>query len=206
MSEVAPRPNAVAAYDAGTLRLAGARLHLRRPEAGDAPRVARFMADYDVVKNLSRAPFPYEPKDAVDWLASIAAAEPPRNAYPFAIVTGEGLIGVVGITVNPQNPASVELGYWLGKPYWGQGFATEAARLAVAFAFNDLGLQELEAGHFADNAASGRVLQKLGFAYISVEPRFSKARACEVACRMMSLSRETFVQDGTDQEGARHGG
>lgn len=208
MSEAAARPRLkqVAAYDAGALTLVGPRVTLRRPEPGDAPRVAALMNDYDVVKNLSRAPWPYGPQDAAEWLAHIAAPNAARGDYPFAVVTGEGLVGVVGISTNPQNSEGVELGYWFGRPYWGQGYATEAARLALEFAFRELDLQEIDAGHFADNAASGRVLQKLGFAYTEDAPRFSKARNCEVACRMMILPRSRFAEGRANQEGTRHGG
>ena len=206
MSEAAPRLKQVAAYDAGTLRLTGARVTLRRPEPGDAPRVAALMNDFDVVKNLSRAPWPYGHEDAVGWLAHVTAPSDARSDYPFAVVTGDGQIGTVGISTNPQNPDGVELGYWFGRPYWGQGYATEAARLALEFAFADLDLQVIDAGHFADNAASGRVLQKLGFAYTEDAPRFSRARACEVTCRMMTLPRARFAEGGANQEGTRHGG
>jgi len=208
MSETAAGPGLkqIAAYEAGAFALGGPRITLRRPESGDTARVATHMDDYDVVKNLSRAPWPYRRQDAEDWLAHVVQPNCARGDYPFAVVTGAGLIGVVGISTNPQNPGSVELGYWFGRPYWGQGYATEAARLALEFAFGALDLPEIEAGHFADNAASGHVLQKLGFAYTEDAPRFSKARDCEVACRMMILPRERFVQGRTDQEGMRHGG
>lgn len=201
-----PRLTHVSAYEAGTLALSGPRVTLRRPEPGDAPRVAALMNDYDVVKNLSRAPWPYGLQDAVDWLDHVVTPAGPRADYPFAVVTGAGMIGTLGISTNPQNPDSVELGYWFGRPFWGQGFATEAGHLALDFAFADLGLATIEAGHFADNAASGRVLQKLGFAYTEDVTRFSKARASEVVCKMMILSREGFAASRTDQEGTRHGG
>lgn len=129
MSAQALKP--VPAYEDGTLRLADGRVTLRRPLAEDAAAVAGHMNDFDVVKNLSRAPWPYTRADAESWLAGIAAEAGPRGAYPFAIVTGGALAGVVGISTNPANPGEVELGYWLGRPFWGQGYATQAARLAV---------------------------------------------------------------------------
>ena len=55
-----------------------------------------------------------------------------------------------------------ELGYWIGKPYWGQGYCTEAARATLDFGFEQLGLNRIFAHHFARNPASGRVMQKIG--------------------------------------------
>lgn len=192
------------AYEAGTLRLNGARVALRRPMGSDAPDVFHGMNDFDVVKNLSRAPWPYTLQDAVSWLEGVENGGPQRTAYPFAILADGRRIGTVGITNHGD---AVELGYWLARDAWGQGYATEAARLAVRFAFTNLRLEELAAGHFVDNAASGRVLVKLGFAYTHTVARFSKARDCDVDCRMMMLSRARFAAGQNDSEGGTdHGG
>ncbi len=202
-SSIPPQP----AYDAGALALEGARVTLRRPLTSDAMSVFQGMNDFEVVRNLSRAPWPYTLHDAVSWLEGIETAGPGRSAYPFAIVTGGAYVGTVGISINPQNPDSVELGYWIARKAWGNGYATEAARLALAFAFTHLELKELEAGHFIDNAASGRVLEKLGFAYTHTVARFSKARDCDVDCRMMILPRTRFTAGQNDSEGGTdHGG
>ena len=85
-----------------------------------------------------------------------------------------------------------ELGYWLGKPFWGQGYATEAAKKLVSFAFHDLKATSLWAGWYHDNPASGRVLEKLGCRPDGVEPRHSLARGHAVYCHMVALTREQF--------------
>ena len=78
------------------------------------------------------------------------------------------------------------MGYWIGRPYWGQGYATEAATAALAWAGAGWGKRLVVSGHFADNPASGRVLEKAGFLYTGVvEPRHSKARGEAAATRMM---------------------
>lgn len=192
--------------DIDALRLTGARVTLRRPQMGDAVRVAELMNDYGVVKNLSRAPWPYSLADAISWLEAITGHGGNPPDYPFAIVTGEGLVGVIGISRNPQNPGAAELGYWLGRYYWGRGIATEAGRLALGFAFETLGLDDVEAGHFEDNAASGRVLQKLGFTYTVDVARFSNARACDVRCRMMVLPRARFGDGANTAQGGKNDG
>jgi len=193
-------------YDAGTLILKGAHVTLRRPSMSDADAVTKRMSDFEVCKNLSRAPWPYTYSDAEGWLAGIEGGAGVRSAYPFAIVTGGEMVGTVGLSVNPQNPDSIELGYWIGRESWGKGYASEAARLALEFAFGPLGLEAIEAGHFADNAASGRVLEKLGFVYTENVARYSKARDCDVDCRMMILPRSTFVAIENDSEGGTDNG
>jgi RimJ/RimL family protein N-acetyltransferase len=83
--------------------------------------------------------------------------------HHFAITLRESgeLVGAIGIDVEERH-ARAELGYWIGVPYWGRGYATEAATAVVAHAFDDLGLNRVYAYHFTTNPASGRVLQKIG--------------------------------------------
>lgn len=191
-----------AKHDLSALALKGPRVMLRRPRIDDAVEIHDGIGHYEVVKNLSRAPWPYELTHAAAWLSGLESADAVRNDFPFAIVRDGKIIGVVGVHLRAEGP---ELGYWLRQSAWGQGYATEAARLALAFAFDELDLSEVEAGHFADNPASGRVLQKLGFTYTGDQPRYSQARGEDVVCRMMILPRARFAE-GRTQEGASHGG
>jgi RimJ/RimL family protein N-acetyltransferase len=94
-----------------------------------------------------------------------------------------------------------EMGYWLGRPYWGQGYATEAARKLAAFAFSGLKAGRLTAGYFHDNPASGRVLEKIGFKPDGAEHRDCLARGHTVYCLGMLLQRENFGRrpDGKSQ-------
>ena len=134
------------------------RLLLRPVSADDLPHIAALMADYDVVKNLSTAPHPYTLADAEAFFARPRESE----AHDFAIIRksdGE-LIGKIGMRAKD---GVFEMGYWIGKPRWGHGFATESARRVLAFGFNELKLERIVAGWFEDNPASGRVLEKLGF-------------------------------------------
>jgi RimJ/RimL family protein N-acetyltransferase len=80
-----------------------------------------------------------------------------------------------------------ELGYWLARPYWGLGFATEAGRAMVDIARHSLRLKKLCSGHFLDNPASGRVLAKLGFRPGGVTRRYSAGRGEEAPCRLFEL-------------------
>jgi hypothetical protein len=93
----------------------------------------------------------------------------------------QGLIGAIG--AHKRGEDGFEMGYWFGRPYWGQGFATEAGTAFVSEAKN---LGALNAGHFVDNPASGRVLSKVGFAYTGETlPMFSLGRGESVGCKRM---------------------
>ena len=86
----------------------------------------------------------------------------------------------------PDDAGRPEMGYWLGRPYWGQGYATEVAERALVWANRDWGRRYVMAGHFADNPASGQVLSKAGFLYTGeVRQLPSVARGGEVPARMM---------------------
>jgi len=84
------------------------------------------------------------------------------------------------------------LGYWIGKPYWGRGFATEAARRVARFTFDELGAERLAAGWFDDNPASGRVLRKLGFQDAGSEEKDCLSRTTPVICHKVTLTRADF--------------
>lgn len=85
-----------------------------------------------------------------------------------------------------------EFGYWLGRPHWGKGFATEAVRRLAVFAFEELGATRLRAGWFGDNPASARVLAKLGCVPSGPEARQNLSRGAMVSCNMMVLERDAF--------------
>ncbi|MGE3251605.1 MAG: GNAT family N-acetyltransferase [Hyphomonadaceae bacterium] len=164
--------------------IATERLLLRPLKLADAPRVARFTSDIDVARMVSMIPAPNPLVAAEGWILIDKARRPLKRDFVFAVERpGEGLIGVTG--AHLRGTEEVEIGYWFGRPFWGQGFATEAAR-ALASAARELG--RVVAGHFIDNPASGRVLQKAGFDYTGiVEPRFSLARKAKVDTRLMAL-------------------
>jgi RimJ/RimL family protein N-acetyltransferase len=167
------------------------RLLLRPVCADDLPRVAALMADYDVAKNLSTARHPYTLEDAEAFFARHSGASAKGDAQVFTVIqkSDGALIGKNGLHAKD---GVVEMGYWLGKPYWGQGFATEAARRVLAFGFDELKLKQIGAGWFEDNAASGHVLAKLGFTATETIERNCLARGHAVRCNMMVLTREAF--------------
>ncbi len=162
------------------------RLLLRPGWAEDAPALARAIADEAVVRNLATAPWPYALQDAEAFLAS------PRDpALPSFLITertkgAPRLIGACGLGRRPSG--AVELGYWIARAHWGQGFATEAGRALVEIA-RTLKLPRLEASHFVDNPASARVLEKLGFIATGLSAeRYSCARGAQAMSRLYRLS------------------
>ena len=162
------------------------RLLLRPGWAEDAPALARAIADEQVVRHLSTAPWPYALGDAEAHLA--APRDPVLPAFLIAARTAGAprLVGSCGLARRASG--RVELGYWIARPFWGQGFATEAGQALIEIAAA-LGLPGLDASHFLDNPASGRVLEKLGFvAGGLVAPRFSCARGGEAPARLMHLA------------------
>ena len=136
------------------------RLLLRPGWREDAPALAAAIGDYAVVEKLARVPWPYGAADAEAFLAQDHGLLP--NLLIFARTHGAPrLVGGIGLR---QADSDVELGYWIARPYWGLGFATEASRAVVEMADRSLRLPRLFAGHFVDNPSSARVLHKLGFA------------------------------------------
>jgi RimJ/RimL family protein N-acetyltransferase len=158
------------------------RLKLRRLCMGDARRIARFCDDPGVGRNLAMTPLPYLEVAAEGWIMTLAARASLGQDFVFAAeLKGEGLIGVVGAHLGAGE--AFEVGYWFGRPYWGRGFATETL---AGFLTEAKQLGPLQSGHFVDNPASGRVLEKGGFAYTGeVAPMFSLGRGERVACKRM---------------------
>lgn len=169
-----------------------ARLKLRLGEIADAAAVVPLIGDYDVAKNLARAPHPYAAQDWLDHVTRMAEGYARGTDFSFLVVRkSDGVVmGKCGVHLTDGGP--FELGYWLGRPYWGEGFATEAARRVAIFAFYELKVDVLVAGWFEDNPASGRVLEKLGFQATGLEPMESRARRGTVNCHRMRLEREGF--------------
>lgn len=172
-------------------RLETGRLLLRPPESADIPRLIMLIGDYDVAKNLAVVPHPYGIEDARAYLERSARVRAEGTGFNFAILRKwDGVfIGCCGLKLDS---GVFEMGYWLGKPYWGKGYATEAARRLAGFAFHDLKAERLEAGYFHDNPGSGRVLEKLGARASGAGPRDCLARGHAVYCHQMVLARENF--------------
>jgi RimJ/RimL family protein N-acetyltransferase len=135
------------------------------PRHADA--VQALASDPDVVAPTN-LPEPYPDDGAITWIEAVQERRAAGKEYPFAILnTEETLVGVTGL-VDVTNEAG-EVGFWIGKPYWNQGYATAGTGHLLSFAFNELGLPEVFARPLTRNAASQQVLQNLGFTAVAVE-------------------------------------
>lgn len=134
-------------------------LTLRRPEPRDSDAIVRICGDAEIAGRLARVPHPYGATDAAFFLDHVV---PYEWVWAITLDGDDTLIGVVGLTPE-DDPASAELGYWLGREHWGRGIIPRAARAVVAYGFGTLGLSTITSGYFEGNPASGRVLTKLGF-------------------------------------------
>ncbi len=137
------------------------RLVLRPFTAADAGAVRELAGDIDVARYTLHIPHPYTLEDAETWIAAQPGALEREQRVTYAVTLGGSVVGAVGLVLALEHERG-ELGYWIGRPYWGRGFATEAAAAVVDWAFRELGLRRVHASHFRDNPPSGRVLQKLG--------------------------------------------
>jgi RimJ/RimL family protein N-acetyltransferase len=173
------------------------RLLLRPGFPEDAPALAAAIADEVIARNLATVPWPFRVRDAEAFLA-----RPRDPVLPSLLIferTGGApqLIGSCGLGRRPSG--AVEMGYWIARPFWGRGFATEACAALVDIA-RTLGLSTLEGSHFLDNPASARVLEKLGFEPLGlVAPRMSCARGSEAPARLMRLRLMADVAAGADE-------
>ncbi len=142
------------------------RLVLRSLTLQDAPDVQRLAGDRDIALMTVAIPHPYEDGMAEAWLRDSSEKFERDAALNFAITrrADKKLIGAIGLELEPEHQRG-ELGYWIGKPYWNLGYATEAAQAVVAYSFEVLKLNRIYAFHFTRNPASGRVLEKIGMRY-----------------------------------------
>lgn len=160
------------------------RLTLRAPDMADAPRIATLLGDLDVARMTSRIPHPYGLDDAEGFIAHCHASDP-RTGRNFVVeLEDEGVVGSLGFS-TPEN-GYLEVGYWIGRQWWGRGLATEALQGALMWAAGDWRKRLVAAGHFADNPASGQVLVKAGFLYTGETRTLpSMARGEPTPSRMM---------------------
>ena len=150
------------------------RLRLRKPRRADAAVIADHANDFDVARMTTGMPYPYGVDHAEGFLDQAGELDPGREAIFVVDHPEHGAIGVLGFDARD---GELEIGYWIGRPYWGEGYATEAAKGALVWAHATWGRRYMRAGHFADNPASGQVLCNAGFLYTGdVELRTSIAR------------------------------
>ncbi|WP_341535049.1 bifunctional GNAT family N-acetyltransferase/(deoxy)nucleoside triphosphate pyrophosphohydrolase [Acetobacter sacchari] len=173
---------------------------LRALDVSDASGMHRLVNDWNVIRMLSRLPFPYPRELAMEWIASTREQAARGESHHFAILDGdEALIGCVGLTLE-KNPAIkvARLGYWIGKPFWGRGVATLAAGRVARWAMANLDIQALRATVAQDNPASAAVLRRVGFRQIGEGSQPFMARGGEIPIHLFEASRGDFDAGSSD--------
>jgi ribosomal-protein-alanine N-acetyltransferase len=145
-----------------TLRTA--RLLLGGFDLHDAAEVRRLAGAREIADTTLTIPHPYHLQDAVSWIELQNSDDGPRVSADFAIrlLPQQQLIGSIGLRDIDSQHGQAELGFWIGKDWWGQGYAREAARAVIQFGFESLNLNRICAHHMTRNPASGRVLLAAG--------------------------------------------
>lgn len=142
------------------------RLVLRPYVLSDVADLVRLAGAREIAATTLRIPHPYREEDAISFINTFAVEAEMGTSARFAITLRQDgqLCGGVGLRIDKDHNHA-ELGYWIGVPYWGHGYATEAARAVVAYGFGTLKLRRIYASCVTKNTASGRVLQKIGMRY-----------------------------------------
>ena len=139
-----------------------ARVRLRPFQRSDAAIVQRLAGDPEVALKTEAIPYPYGDGMAEDWIDTLEPAWEEGYLFTLAITEeSDGLVGAMSLAIRPKHHLG-ELGYWIGQPFWNRGYATEAGEAFLGHGFEEIGLNRIQARHLPRNAASGRVLEKLG--------------------------------------------
>jgi RimJ/RimL family protein N-acetyltransferase len=166
--------------------LATERLLLRPFRRGDSAEFTRLAGNWAVASMTSDIPYPLSQSQAMAWL------RPGRGEVRFAIELDGRLIGGAGY--YRRRSGAAELGFWLGRPWWGRGYATEATQAIVRYGFDTRRLPGFTSSHFVDNWASAGVLRKLGFEPVGRGTIISVARGYDVEAVTYWLSAERAIQ------------
>jgi 8-oxo-dGTP diphosphatase len=153
-------------------RIETPRLILRAVTLADAPWIERYVSDWEVARHTARIPHPYPAGGAVDFIRGLDPGDGPT----FAIERREDRepVGLIGIELKASGEA--ETGFWVGKPFWGKGYASEALKAVVEHAFLKLGLASLIALAVPENRASIRVQEKAGLSFTGMTETDAPAR------------------------------
>ena len=176
------------------------RLVLRQPTLADVKAIAAVVADKRVSINLRRVPHPYTVDDATTFVTTIAST----IDTVFLIERERTVIGLVGISWEDEN--APELGYCLGVDHWGKGYATEAARAVIDYAFEEFAIERLISGARVLNPASRHVLEKCGFQWTGVELHRFLALGSSTPVDCFKLDRAVWASIKSWRNSMRRGG
>jgi 8-oxo-dGTP diphosphatase len=175
-------------------RIETPRLVLRTVTLADAPWIERYVSDWEVARHTARIPHPYPAGGAVDFIRGLDPEEGPT----FAIERREDCepVGLIGIELRA--PGEAETGYWIGKPFWGRGYASEALKAIVDYAFLTMNLGALIATADPENPASIRVQEKAGLAFTGMVEIEAPARGHRVKVERRAIDRTAWQERRAD--------
>lgn len=153
------------------------RLLLRAFSLADAADVHRLANNYAVSRTTLNMPYPYQPGTAEKWIGGQRRSWECRDSATFAVTLGESGALLGAVTLTWINRSTAELGYWIGEPYWRNGYCSEAVRAVIEFGFERLGLHKILAEHLRDNPASGKVMLNAGMRHIGSARKKNRDRA-----------------------------
>ncbi|ELT89484.1 hypothetical protein CAPTEDRAFT_154123 [Capitella teleta] len=141
-------------------------LTMRALSPADEQYLVEYAGDTRVAESTLNIPFPYTAKDAQDFIKLGEESWKTGKDAIFGIISPDAghLVGCIGLMMDPENRTG-ELGYWIGPPYWGRGYASECAKRVIEFGFEDLSLLCIHGNAFSSNTGSIRVLQKSGMSF-----------------------------------------
>ena len=166
------------------------RLIIKSPELEDVDAMVALVNNWEITKWLSNVPYPYLQSDGIGFVKRSKQKHEIGSNFNYLVFLQDTLVGGVGLSL--QENGIYNLGYWVGKQYWGQGIATEASYALLAFGFDNLRQTKIQAGYFDGNDASARVLKKLGFVRLGRTKLFSKSQNQVLCDHMMYLEKCSF--------------
>ena len=173
------------------------RLQLRPFKLSDAVDFQRLAGNKDVASTTLSIEHPYNQGLAEKWIRSSKIESTAGDLIAFAItlLSDYSFLGAISLHLNDSRKQG-ELSYWIGKPYWDQGFATEAVTRMLSLAFNTLKLDRVYAAHFTRNMSSGRVMQKAGMLYEGSQLGPTIKWGVLENLELYGVSRKQFYVDG----------
>ncbi|MEC9343164.1 MAG: GNAT family N-acetyltransferase [Pseudomonadota bacterium] len=165
----------LAALQLGCPVIGTARLLLRPPHRDDIEDIADLANNYQVARMLSSMPHPYFAADAQEFIEKVGRAAAHGCVYAITEASSGRFMGVCGLHEDPSRHALPFIGYWLGEPYWGRGYASEAARALVDLFFKVTDRDQLLISCRVDNHASRRIIEKCGARYWKSGTAYNRA-------------------------------
>lgn len=175
------------------------RLILRPYRIEDAAELQRLIGERDVAATLMNVPHPYEDGIAEEWINGRQESFEKGQTVDFVITHREEgyLIGGIGLGDINQLSERAEIGYWLGQPYWRNGYGTEAARAVVKYGFEVMGLHRINGRHFGNNPASGKIMRKIGMKHEGRQRQAFKKWGKFEDCELYGILKSDYEKDSS---------